>query len=128
MASSAHSALQAAEADGNLAITTKKYMPLHLLPDTAYSCIVSLLGFRRHKLSTSHDMSKDLKKLSLLAKWSLEIVSRETTCLALKERWPRDCDPSSLVSLLIRRRESLKQIEIHHPGMLSPFVEALLKA
>ena len=66
----------AGESDQGILDTTQKYMPLHLLPDTAWSCMIDLLVARECKVSRRSDMSRrDLKTLSLMAKWSLERLS-----------------------------------------------------
>ena len=51
------------------------------------------------------------------------MVSRESARLTL--RWQYDDDPSCLVRLLNRRRESLKEITINTSDLFAPFLEAL---
>ena len=116
MSPPAQSASLQTEHAPDLPVTTK-FLPLHLLPDTAYCCIISFLGADNDDDGTRDVyMSSNIKAFSLLARWSVKIVSCETNCLSLK--WHDGCGLIRLINLLYRHRESLKAITIDRPAML----------
>ena len=120
-------------------------MPLHLLPDTAYTYIVDLLGpepdhdddrddstvfyyeSRDKAMGTVNVvMSKDLKALCLVAKWFLRVVRREVTHLFLSLKLRPDFDRSTIVRLL--HWQCLREITINYPAMLFTVARAVMQA